>query len=174
MPGASISSPLGHPGPRAQRRRGPAAVLGCLRVGWLPGCRVCTALKHVQKPTPATSAAPLKLGSQAGIHFAVPAEIDDYVFEPCGYSMNGVERGTFSTIHITPEDGEQSCSWLNATAEVGRGWTGKRRLVHHPHHALWRLLTRLASRTQACSPPPLTPPPSPSPCPPSRLLLRLV
>lgn len=35
-----------------------------------------------------------------------PVEIDDYVFEPCGYSMNGVERGTFSTIHITPEDGE--------------------------------------------------------------------
>jgi len=33
------------------------------------------------------------------------AEIDDYVFEPCGYSMNGLEGGAFSTIHITPEDG---------------------------------------------------------------------
>ncbi|PSC69452.1 ornithine decarboxylase [Micractinium conductrix] len=42
----------------------------------------------------------------SGIQALVPdASIDDYVFEPCGYSMNGVEAGTFSTIHITPEDG---------------------------------------------------------------------
>lgn len=32
------------------------------------------------------------------------AEIDDYVFEPCGYSMNGLEGAAFSTIHITPEE----------------------------------------------------------------------
>lgn len=32
-------------------------------------------------------------------------DIDDYVFEPCGYSMNGLYEGQFSTIHITPEDG---------------------------------------------------------------------
>jgi S-adenosylmethionine decarboxylase proenzyme len=35
--------------------------------------------------------------------------IDDYVFEPCGYSMNGLNQeefsGEFSTVHITPEDG---------------------------------------------------------------------
>lgn len=34
--------------------------------------------------------------------------IDDYVFEPCGYSMNGIGQGEnaneFSTVHITPED----------------------------------------------------------------------
>lgn len=33
------------------------------------------------------------------------AEIDDYVFHPCGYSMNGLDGKGFSTIHITPEDG---------------------------------------------------------------------
>lgn len=33
------------------------------------------------------------------------AVIDDYVFEPCGYSMNSQQAGVFSTIHITPEDG---------------------------------------------------------------------
>ena len=33
------------------------------------------------------------------------AQIDDYIFEPCGYSMNGLEGAAFSTIHITPEDG---------------------------------------------------------------------
>lgn len=32
------------------------------------------------------------------------SKIDDYVFEPCGYSMNGVEGSAFSTIHITPEE----------------------------------------------------------------------
>ena len=33
------------------------------------------------------------------------AEIDDFVFEPCGYSMNGSEGKGFSTIHVTPETG---------------------------------------------------------------------
>ena len=32
-------------------------------------------------------------------------DIDDYVFEPCGYSMNALCDEEFSTIHITPEDG---------------------------------------------------------------------
>ncbi|GBF89555.1 S-adenosylmethionine decarboxylase [Raphidocelis subcapitata] len=41
-----------------------------------------------------------------GIRDLVPgADIDDYVFEPCGYSMNGILGGGFITIHITPEDG---------------------------------------------------------------------
>lgn len=33
------------------------------------------------------------------------AAIDDYLFDPCGYSMNGLEGSAFSTIHVTPEDG---------------------------------------------------------------------
>eukprot|EP00798_Chlamydomonas_sp_ICE-L_P005249 gene5249-18480_t len=33
------------------------------------------------------------------------ALIDDYVFEPCGYSMNGIEGGGHMTIHVTPEPG---------------------------------------------------------------------
>jgi len=42
----------------------------------------------------------------SGIADLLPhAEIDDYVFEPCGYSMNGLEGNGFSTIHITPEEG---------------------------------------------------------------------
>eukprot|EP00878_Enallax_costatus_P003200 GHUV01003401.1.p1 GENE.GHUV01003401.1~~GHUV01003401.1.p1 ORF type:complete len:351 (+),score=113.88 GHUV01003401.1:1075-2127(+) len=44
--------------------------------------------------------------SETGIRSLVPAaDIDDYVFEPCGYSMNGILGGGFMTIHITPEDG---------------------------------------------------------------------
>lgn len=42
---------------------------------------------------------------ESGIAELLPnAEIDDYVFEPCGYSMNGLEGKGSSTIHITPED----------------------------------------------------------------------
>lgn len=41
-----------------------------------------------------------------GISSLLPkAIIDDYVFDPCGYSMNGLEGDAFSTIHITPECG---------------------------------------------------------------------
>eukprot|EP00877_Chromochloris_zofingiensis_P004332 jgi/Chrzof1/138/Cz01g04210.t1 len=41
-----------------------------------------------------------------GIRSLVPgAMIDDYVFDPCGYSMNGILDKGFITIHITPEDG---------------------------------------------------------------------
>lgn len=35
----------------------------------------------------------------------VKSKIDDFAFEPCGYSMNGLEGDAFNTIHITPEDG---------------------------------------------------------------------
>lgn len=29
--------------------------------------------------------------------------IDDYLFDPCGYSMNGLDNSGFYTIHVTPE-----------------------------------------------------------------------
>lgn len=41
-----------------------------------------------------------------GIALLLPnALIDDYVFEPCGYSMNGIYQHQFITIHVTPEKG---------------------------------------------------------------------
>jgi hypothetical protein len=44
--------------------------------------------------------------AETGIRRLVPAaDIDDYVFEPCGYSMNGITGPGFMTIHITPEAG---------------------------------------------------------------------
>ncbi|KAJ4882509.1 S-adenosylmethionine decarboxylase proenzyme 4 [Raphanus sativus] len=33
------------------------------------------------------------------------AFICDFAFDPCGYSMNGVDGDRYSTIHVTPEDG---------------------------------------------------------------------
>uniref|UniRef100_A0A336LU59 S-adenosylmethionine decarboxylase proenzyme n=1 Tax=Culicoides sonorensis TaxID=179676 RepID=A0A336LU59_CULSO len=49
---------------------------------------------------------------RAGIHKIIPGmAIDDFLFDPCGYSMNGVlkncgkgySNGCYMTIHITPE-----------------------------------------------------------------------
>ncbi|XP_068641514.1 S-adenosylmethionine decarboxylase proenzyme-like [Aristolochia californica] len=43
---------------------------------------------------------------QSGIRKILPnSEICDFEFEPCGYSMNGIEGSAISTIHVTPEDG---------------------------------------------------------------------
>lgn len=42
----------------------------------------------------------------SGISNLLPcSRICDYAFEPCGYSMNGIEGSALSTIHVTPEDG---------------------------------------------------------------------
>ncbi|XP_034937427.1 S-adenosylmethionine decarboxylase proenzyme [Chelonus insularis] len=42
---------------------------------------------------------------KSGIDKLIPGMmIDDFLFEPCGYSMNGVAKdGSYMTIHITPE-----------------------------------------------------------------------
>jgi len=42
---------------------------------------------------------------KSGIDLIIPQMvIDDYLFEPCGYSMNGITKnGYYMTIHITPE-----------------------------------------------------------------------
>jgi len=44
----------------------------------------------------------------SGIDLIIPgAVVDDYLFQPCGYSMNGVLHsvpGGYMTIHITPEE----------------------------------------------------------------------
>jgi S-adenosylmethionine decarboxylase len=43
---------------------------------------------------------------KSGIYKIIPGMvIDDYLFDPCGYSMNGISKtsGCYMTIHITPE-----------------------------------------------------------------------
>lgn len=42
----------------------------------------------------------------SGISDILPdSQICDFQFDPCGYSMNALEKSAISTIHVTPEDG---------------------------------------------------------------------
>jgi len=42
----------------------------------------------------------------SGIGSLLPdVDVDDWAFEPCGYSMNGLRGAFYYTIHITPEEG---------------------------------------------------------------------
>ncbi|KAH7474065.1 hypothetical protein PRIC1_014379 [Phytophthora ramorum] len=48
---------------------------------------------------------------ESGIRDLVPgAVIDDFAFDPCGYSMNGILFDAYYTIHITPES---DCSYVS-------------------------------------------------------------
>ena len=43
-------------------------------------------------------------------------EIDEFLFDPCGYSMNGIDEEEYETIHITPED---ECSYISFETSAG-------------------------------------------------------
>ena len=48
----------------------------------------------------------------SGIYQIMPShQICDFDFDPCGYSMNGIDGSAFSTIHVTPEDGFSYASY---------------------------------------------------------------
>lgn len=47
-----------------------------------------------------------RMTEATGIDLINPrAIVCGYAFEPCGYSMNSLDRDRYSTIHVTPEDG---------------------------------------------------------------------
>ncbi|CAG9788528.1 unnamed protein product [Diatraea saccharalis] len=67
--------------------------------------------------TRAASASAADATKASGIDKIIPGMvIDDYLFDPCGYSMNGVAKdGCYMTIHITPEP---SCSYVSFESNV--------------------------------------------------------
>ncbi|KAF9618320.1 hypothetical protein IFM89_000955 [Coptis chinensis] len=47
-----------------------------------------------------------------GINDIIPSALMcDFAFDPCGYSMNGIDGVHYSTIHVTPEDGYSYASF---------------------------------------------------------------
>ncbi|XP_016477309.2 S-adenosylmethionine decarboxylase proenzyme-like [Nicotiana tabacum] len=53
-----------------------------------------------------------EMTKMSGISEIIPShEICDFEFEPCGYSMNGIDGATYSTVHVTPEDGFNYASY---------------------------------------------------------------
>jgi S-adenosylmethionine decarboxylase len=54
--------------------------------------------------------------SAAGIDCLLPgSKIQEFCFEPCGYSMNGLLYDAYWTIHITPES---SCSYASFETNI--------------------------------------------------------
>lgn len=52
-----------------------------------------------------------EMTKRSGIADLVPgALIDDFAFEPCGYSMNAITYNNYATIHVTPE---AACSYAS-------------------------------------------------------------
>jgi len=52
----------------------------------------------------------------SGIDKLIPGStIDDFLFEPCGYSCNGIKDDAYFTIHITPEP---QCSYVSFETNV--------------------------------------------------------
>lgn len=53
-----------------------------------------------------------EMTARSGISHIIPEmEICDFEFEPCGYSMNGINGKALSTIHVTPEEGFSYASY---------------------------------------------------------------
>ncbi|GAV74997.1 SAM_decarbox domain-containing protein [Cephalotus follicularis] len=53
-----------------------------------------------------------EMTKMSGISDIIPSHvICDFEFDPCGYSMNGIEDSGYSTVHVTPEDGFSYASY---------------------------------------------------------------
>jgi len=67
---------------------------------------VCTRFFESTFPHLSGRALAAHMTKVSGIGALLPdVDIDDWAFEPCGYSMNGLRDGFYYTIHITPEEG---------------------------------------------------------------------
>ncbi|EXC04638.1 S-adenosylmethionine decarboxylase proenzyme [Morus notabilis] len=53
-----------------------------------------------------------EMTKMSGVSDIIPGHvICDFDFDPCGYSMNGIEGAAYSTVHVTPEDGFSYASY---------------------------------------------------------------
>lgn len=65
----------------------------------------------------------------SGISDLLPGStIDAFMFDPCGYSMNGLLDNSYSTIHITPE---KQCSFVSYETNVSAAYLRKHLNMSH-------------------------------------------
>jgi len=94
---------------------------------------VCRQFVGTSHPGLEGRALPQHMTAVSGIGALLPGvTVDDWAFEPCGYSMNGLRGAYYYTIHITPEEGFSYASfetndpqyrqpkWLSAVLAVFR------------------------------------------------------
>ena len=73
---------------------------------------VCARYLQASHPGLAGAALASRMTAVSGVGALLPGvTIDDWAFEPCGYSMNGLQGEYYYTVHVTPEDGF-SCAAL--------------------------------------------------------------
>lgn len=61
-----------------------------------------------------------EMTKMSGIDEIIPTHaICDFEFEPCGYSMNGIEGAAYSTVHVTPEEGFSYASYEAMGLDLG-------------------------------------------------------
>ncbi|KAI7865642.1 adenosylmethionine decarboxylase [Mucor mucedo] len=71
---------------------------------------------HDIKQTPSGSIGGQWVDKETGIDQLYPlANIDSYLFEPCGYSSNGLWEDRYFTFHVTPED---ECSYASFESNI--------------------------------------------------------
>ena len=67
---------------------------------------VCARYLQASHPGLAGAALASRMTAVSGVGALLPGvTIDDWAFEPCGYSMNGLQGEYYYTVHVTPEDG---------------------------------------------------------------------
>ena len=78
---------------------------------------VCARYLQASHPGLAGAALASRMTAVSGVGALLPGvTIDDWAFEPCGYSMNGLQGEYYYTVHVTPEDGFSCAAPLAARA----------------------------------------------------------
>jgi S-adenosylmethionine decarboxylase len=55
--------------------------------------------------SPEDRALAIQITRESGLKALLPGvDVDDWAFDPCGYSMNGLRAGFYYTVHVTPEE----------------------------------------------------------------------
>lgn len=99
-----LTDPSSPPSPVSGAAEGADDIFEVAMEGLSPA--VCSIFFESSHPGCTGRALAVRMTQAAGFDDLMPGvQIDDWAFEPCGYSMNGLRGEFYYTIHITPELG---------------------------------------------------------------------